>query len=247
MTRRVLLTALTALLIGGCAGMKRVEPDTFTRNSVSFEIGRVTEKRTGDAIAVEENLLFYEAPVATSDFQPPPQPGASYPLIRTGTVFKPYGRLASGVVLYSSDDLRPRTSRGDPVGWEYCIAVDASGEAYGDAACALGLVRAWSPRPEGFLELRTVYRKGSFRRELVYNGKAGSVIQITYREYRGGLASPSESQDLVYDLSESGRIRFRGMEIDVQEATNGGIRFIVLSPMGGTRPGAAINGPLKNP
>ena len=74
--------------------------------------------------------------------------------------------------------------------------------------------------------------EGSFEAELVYSGKSGDTIKLVYREYLDGLARPAFTQDLEYDLSESTTIGFKTLVIDVVEATNSSIRFIVQSDGG---------------
>lgn len=234
MARPLLLFISFSALMLGCAAITPLEPNTFTAETASYSIGQVHEKNTGEAVAVEEKLIIRQALVAASDFTPPPQAGAEYPAIRKGLELKPYGRLPGGAVLYRNEKLRPRTSEGRPVAWEYCIAVDADGAAYGDAACALGLVRKWEPRPEGLLKMKTFHNRGSVRRELAYNGRSGNTIRMAYREYKRGSDAPSLTQELAYDLSGPGPVRFKGMEIEVLEATGNGIRYIVRSRMDGS-------------
>jgi hypothetical protein len=77
------------------------------------------------------------------------------------------------------------------------------------------------------------------QRELVYSGRDGNTLFVTYREYTaqnivgfddGGLmARPAFSQDLRYDLAASDTIVFRDYRIRVVEATNEVIRVVVLS------------------
>lgn len=235
---RTLSLAFTALLcaaLTGCAALAPApQPETQRHNAVSYKIGSETTSRTGEPMAVEEELLFHQAFVARADFQIPPQFGSTYPAIRHGMEFIPYGRLGNGDTLLRSAELKVRTSNGDPVAWEYCVAADQAGEVYGDAACALGITRRWDRRPEGLLEKKRVYREGSARKELLYGGRAGDTIRVAYRELKGSLFSQAFQQELVYDLSVSKVIRFRGMEIEVIEATNSHIRFIVRSGMGGS-------------
>ena len=70
-----------------------------------------------------------------------------------------------------------------------------------------------------------------FKEELIYAGRAGSVIRIAYKEYKGNeslyLARPAFFQDLNYDLGSSDIIVFRGYRIRVLEATNERILFII--------------------
>lgn len=217
----------------GCSHISPQTVKTFRSSSASYVIGEEAVRYTGEPMVVEEELVFYKAPVASVDYQPPAQLGSTYPLITQGTEFTPYGRLDTGETLYRADGLKPRTITGERVSWDYCIAADSDGQAYGDAACALGIIRRWEPKPENFLEMKVFHKEGTSRRELVYGGRSGSTIKVLYREFRGSLAAQAFYQELSYDLSESNTIRFRGMAIDVKDATNSLIRFTVRSRMDG--------------
>lgn len=76
---------------------------------------------------------------------------------------------------------------------------------------------------------RLVTVPGSFRTELVYNGRAGSSIKILYREYSKDMARPAFSQELTYDLSDSDIIRFRKFRLKVISADNEQIIAKVLA------------------
>jgi len=171
--------------------------------------------------------------VGANEYRPPSQGGAAYPLITEGMVFTPYGRLGNGDTLYTRRDFRPVTSQGETVKWDYCIAVNKSGAAYGDAACRLGLVRKWEDSPDDVVEMKQVYREGSVKRVLVYNGKLNNVLKLTYLEYRTDFRVPAVHQELTYDLSESMIIKFKNMSIQIVEASSSTIRFVVESTMDG--------------
>lgn len=225
------LVCMIALI--GCSHVAPQPVKTFRSSSASYAIGEEAVKYTGEPMVAEEELVYYKAPVASGDYQPPAQLGSTYPMITQGTEFTPYGRLDTGETLYRAAGLKPRTITGESVSWEYCIAADLEGQAYGDAACALGIVRRWEPKPENFLEMKVFHKEGTRRRELVYGGRSGDTIKVLYREFRGQLAAEAYFQELSYDLSESNTIRFRGMVIEVKEATNSLIRFTVRSRMDG--------------
>lgn len=69
----------------------------------------------------------------------------------------------------------------------------------------------------------------NFRRELVYNGRAGSAIRLLYREFSKDMIRPAFSQELTYDLSEGKIVGFQGVRIEVLETNNIGITYRVLS------------------
>ncbi|MFV2045283.1 MAG: hypothetical protein ACC700_18875 [Anaerolineales bacterium] len=71
-------------------------------------------------------------------------------------------------------------------------------------------------------------RKPNFRQELLYNGKVGTAIKLTYREYSNDMIRTAFSQEVQYDLSESKLVGFRGVRIEILEASNMLIRYRVL-------------------
>jgi len=222
-----------AFLLSGCAAIEPIGIDVTVKNSATFVLGQTQEKNAGEALVVEASLHFYDAPVAVNSYQPPSQMGTTYPPIRPGMVFKPYGRLANGDTLYTSSSLVPKSMYGKPVDWAYCIAIDTEGAAYGDAACGMGLVRKWEDAPENIVEIKPVFKDGSVKRELVYNGRSGDSVRIIYREYRYNFSAPAITQELAYDLADGRVIKFRKMEIEVLSASSSSIRYIVRSTMDG--------------
>lgn len=83
----------------------------------------------------------------------------------------------------------------------------------------------------------TGVRKEGLSKSLVYGGVTGSTIKLTYREnyisgYGNEFARPAFSQELTYDLNSSRRIRFQDVELDVTQANNEGITFVLTkSPL----------------
>ena len=73
------------------------------------------------------------------------------------------------------------------------------------------------------------------RQELIYSGREGNVIHITYKEYVGEKSeySPNESflDHVGFDLRESDIISFRDMYFKVIEASKTSIEFMVIDPL----------------
>ncbi len=89
--------------------------------------------------------------------------------------------------------------------------------------------RAFVPADRPFL---VHARKATIMWELVYGGRSGTEIAMTYREYyagrRGTFARPAFYQELKYDLAGSERVVFRAIEMEILEASNSGVKFRVL-------------------
>lgn len=74
-----------------------------------------------------------------------------------------------------------------------------------------------------------VLDRASFQQTLIYNGKVGSRITLSYREFSGGMARGAFTNTAEYDLSESKIIGYQGAQIEVIEATNQLIRYRLVS------------------
>lgn len=74
----------------------------------------------------------------------------------------------------------------------------------------------------------TVQDQESFQMTLLYSGKIGNKINLSYREFSGSLARAAFSNAVEYDLSESSVLSYKGSLIEVLEATNQIIRYKVL-------------------
>ncbi len=203
----------------------------------SFKLGEVQEKLLGDTMLSKTDGISAPGYIAIADYQPPSQGFGTlqFDRIVTGSAWAVVGKMQNGDVVCRSDSYqRPRVDSG-PVHWDFCLVVNKDDEAYGyTAGCSTTSVypQTWNPKPNRFLKKEDrVYLKGSFKQELIYNGKSQNTIKLSYREFKDDFARPAFTQELSYDLSEGKIIGFRGMKIEVLEATNSVIKFIVRSQM----------------
>jgi hypothetical protein len=75
----------------------------------------------------------------------------------------------------------------------------------------------------------------SFRQELIYNGRIGSQVKFLYRELSNDLLRGSFNQDVQYDLTEGPVIGFKGLRLEIEEATNTKIKYRVIKGFTGAR------------
>ncbi len=68
-----------------------------------------------------------------------------------------------------------------------------------------------------------------YKQEFIYNGRVGNALKFIYREYINDYARPAFTQDLQYDLAESKIIGFRGLRIEILNATNTKIEYKMLN------------------
>ena len=67
-----------------------------------------------------------------------------------------------------------------------------------------------------------------FQQTLLYSGRIGNKINISYREFSNSMARPAFNNDVEYDLGESMVIGYKGAEIEILEATNRMIKYRVI-------------------
>jgi len=69
----------------------------------------------------------------------------------------------------------------------------------------------------------------SFKQEFIYNGRVGDYLKFIYREFSEDLARPAFTQEAQYDLASSREVGFKGLLIEVLDATNTTIRYRLVS------------------
>lgn len=82
--------------------------------------------------------------------------------------------------------------------------------------------------PDGW-QTETVRSSDYVSSELIYSGATGTTVELTYREFRGGLAAPAFFQNLKYDIASSDRVTFKNFVIRIYSADNSGISAVLLS------------------
>lgn len=76
--------------------------------------------------------------------------------------------------------------------------------------------------------MRPALTTDGFQQTLLYSGRVGNKVNISYREFSNNSARPAFNNDVEYDLTESMVIGYRGAEIEIIEATNRMIKYRVV-------------------
>lgn len=71
-------------------------------------------------------------------------------------------------------------------------------------------------------------QRPSFKQELIYNGKSGNNVKLLYREISNDIMRPAFSQEIQYDLNDGNTIGFKGVRIEIIEASNTELRYKVI-------------------
>lgn len=67
----------------------------------------------------------------------------------------------------------------------------------------------------------------AFSQELIYNGRVDNSVKFIYREFSNQMARAAFSQEVQYDLELSNVIGFKGVRIEIIDATNSDITYQV--------------------
>lgn len=70
----------------------------------------------------------------------------------------------------------------------------------------------------------------NFQRQIVYEGRVGKELHLSYREFSGDFARPAFTQELTFDLSDSKIVGVKGARIEVLNTSNVDIQYRVLQP-----------------
>ena len=77
-------------------------------------------------------------------------------------------------------------------------------------------------------EFITQTNVNSVQQTLLYSGRVGDKVRVTYREFSNRLARGDFSNNVEYDLSVSNIVRYKGAEIQILSADNRQITYKVL-------------------
>lgn len=73
-----------------------------------------------------------------------------------------------------------------------------------------------------------VVASNSLQQIIEYNGRAGTILNFTYREFTGGMARSAYTTDFKMDLNEGAEIGYKGARLMIHEATNNKVAYTVL-------------------
>lgn len=243
-----------ALILGSCSSLKRYQlkfpekgkDEIERRIERSYQLGKIKTTFVGDEIIKVKDYYLSkteEARVAPSDnfvISGKNVNGTGLKITLSGEVNDSYD--ISGLINYNNQDVYvvkipcadEHSEQVNKYYCDFCALISQSGK-FLNRVIARGYVQPGnlSIEPNGVVfqkvtSERVNYIKGYLNQELVYSGKNGNEIKITYREYtEDGLAKPAFYQDLTYDLRES-IIRFKKFKLELLKASNEQIEFRVL-------------------
>jgi len=88
----------------------------------------------------------------------------------------------------------------------------------------------YKPKPQPIIKYikSKALNKPSYSQELIYNGRSGNNVKFLYRELLDQMMRTPFNQEIQYDLEESKTVGFKGVRIEIIEATNTYLKYRVL-------------------
>ena len=229
------IIALFLCLLAGCVPTEMVVPSqdhsSYRKIDVStYDIGKIQVKSVGEPMLIvasgiaKTSVIYRAAKTLRSPMHEKFSVILGIPNIKEDSIWTLHGTIKNGDKFYASESVPSN----------YCLVSNQQNEFYSLNDCQY-FYRSimWQEKIPGLLKAEkiTTYKAGALKQEFHYTGKSKDTIKLQYREYNEDFIRPSFSQELSYDLSESKEIGFRGMTIDILEATNSKIKFIIKSKM----------------
>ncbi|MGA2402140.1 MAG: hypothetical protein ABSG91_10580 [Syntrophobacteraceae bacterium] len=227
-----LLTAInlaTILFLAACAPRMDITPAAPPdyQTILSPPIGETASAQVGDTIITMAHTLSSPAIEFLNDcsfsekFDRPGTGTVEYKVSK-GAIFT-QDNISNGVPAYCG-----QTSQyAPPIGWvpvRHCVAISGGNlipfpqsEMIVQSDCRVVAKQV------------TMEAQDSFKREILYDGKSGTTIHLSYREFARDMARPAFTQELYYDIRDDRVIGFKGARFEVIDANNTGIRYRVLS------------------
>ena len=237
---KITLSICVFLALAGCATSQIKPQRNVSKTIYSPELDVETVAEIGQTLVSKSNLISYSAIILeanSSEFFKTPALANSY----SGTITVNSGILRKYRENESGSYFVDKTAKFKfALGTAPCDGI----------ACTAGIFVPSDPtkQPSIFKFEKGTYSIGttpvsirkttdyvwstdSFKRELVYGGVSQKTISVSYREFYDGIARPSFSQDLKYDLTEGDVIGYRGARFQVIKANNIEIRYKVLKQL----------------
>lgn len=206
--------AFVLISISGCVSVKYNGSDTASTLIDRPEIGQVVVASLGDpllekGIIVEEKVLEVYKTIGGALYT---IPALKYPQIGHDEKYDFYS--AQGVIKGDLADPISALSLDKTTNNELCVVT-----TFGNLVCYQGDYKRTT---------RISEHGTSFRQTLLYSGRVGDKLKISYREFSNDIARPAFNNEVEYDFSTSKTIGYKDAILEVINADNNSITYKVI-------------------
>lgn len=203
-----------AFVITGCTTVQYNGAETLLKEVDYPELGKVVTIYVGDHLVQkgttsEEDILVVHKTIDGVAYD---IPAKAYSQI--GFDDEQYFYSAIGVISGPLSDPIQALALKKNVDAELCVIT-----IFGGSACYEGEYERKKQLSE---------RGNSFQQTLIYSGRVGNKINISYREFSNNTARPAFNNDVEYDLSSSNTIGYKGALLEVIKADNSSITYKLI-------------------
>jgi len=212
---KLVLLATIILLSSGCATVKYNGGD-IKRTKIDYpEVGAIVTAYVGDNLVAkgtiyESNVLVVHKLIDGILYDIPPKK-----YHQLGYDQKDDFYASDGVVQNPIADPVRALSLGKQSGSQLCVVT-----VFGGTECYEGKFSRKRHASES---------SDSFQQTLIYSGRIGNKVNISYREFSNNTARPAFNNDVEYDLSTSNVIGYKGAKLAIIKADNSSITYKLIS------------------
>lgn len=208
---------IIAFVFSGCTIQQPVAEHKYQEHT---PLNQEFTKEIGETLTEYTDAYFINAIKITKGSK---VKSVSFDPVKPGEIF-PSANRVNNTQYYLIADPQIPTGRGISINEKTGLQKFVQGEIY-------NLISYNLETPLEYEKIKVPDSKRDFyRMQFIYNGKSGNTLKFTYREFVNENARPAFTQDVQYDLSESKIIGFKGMRIDVLDASNTNIKYKILNP-----------------
>jgi len=200
--------------MSGCVAVKYNGSNTTSTPIDRPEIGKIVVASIGDPLLekgmiIEEQILEVYKTMGGALYT---IPALKYPQIGFDDKYDFYS--AQGVIRSGLADPISALSLEKIADKDLCVIT-----TFGSPACYQGDYKRTTKISE---------HGNSFQQTLLYSGRVGDKLKISYREFSNNLARPAFNNEVEYDFSTSKTIGYKGASLEVISADNNSITYKVI-------------------
>lgn len=213
---KYLITILSGFILAGCVSMPKVTQPKYNKISIP-ELNKPTSTYLGEKLLTQAEGMFTKSIILGE------AEGANSKIF--GGKFCNFNPNENTYISNSSTAVGNKSLYGQIVGYSSFVTYHEEE----NKVCANAI--SCYDSSEISIEFKNndlCIAPNSFERVIEYNGKSGDVLNFTYREFSNNIARQAFTTDFTVDLTESSTFRYKGASIEVLEATNNKIDYIVL-------------------
>lgn len=218
------------LLIGVLAGCSSTLSPKVTKID-TLQMGKLQVRKTGEPMLELGILRVQPGFQAKVDAFLPQAGEILLPLVKRGDTWECQGQASDNYLVCSLPDRVLNSlimADGTRVGGMHKFVFKPWGELVGLITPTGKIVQVDEPgKVAGIFAPVEIPLPGSKKTELIYEGRLDDIIKITYLEFDNDFTKPTYFKGLSYNVSSLNLINIKDMMIEVVEASETEIKFIV--------------------